>query len=97
MTAATPVQTRPLTVAAAAMAVQPDDFIIERARGKYVYAWWLTDDPYLLADCQLKEPVLLVEFGRLREAVELVLGRDVQPFEFTHPEKLLEEIRGLVG
>ncbi|SRR6266567_5087366 len=45
--------------------------------------WWEPGvDPRDLAYYQLKEPIMLVEFARFHEAVELLLGRPVWTHEF---------------
>lgn len=81
----------PLTVIAAARAeAREAPLPVRRA------PWWTdTDDPYILAVQQLRDPWCWVPFARLRAAVELVLGRAVEPYELEQPNQLLREIKNL--
>lgn len=66
--------------------------LADQARAKYDLAWWLTDDPFVLAAYQLAEPVLLVPFQRLRRAVDLCLGERVDLLRYLDPAKLRASI-----
>lgn len=87
----------PLTLEHAALiALTPDD-IIARSKAKYLYAWWESNDPYKIFPAQLREPVLLIPFERMKEAAELVLGRSVLPMEFLNRQRLLSEFAELMA
>lgn len=62
------------------------------AAARYSQAWWLSADPYVIASYQLREPVLLVSFERLRRAVDLCLGYRVHVHEYLHPENLFSSV-----
>lgn len=68
----------------------------QRAKARHVFPWWESDDAYTIFRGQLNEQVMLVPFARLCEAAELVLGRNVQPYEFLNPQKLLTELQELM-
>lgn len=44
--------------------------------------WWKSDDARTLAYYQLNEDTLLIPFSRFHGALENLLGREVQTFEF---------------
>lgn len=78
------------TVRAAALAAS------RRFRNRRAPAWWsLSECPYAIV-FQLHNDALEVPFERLWRAVELVLGRDVEPSEFLHPMRLRSEIESLL-
>jgi len=68
------------------------DKLLAQIKNRYRFAWWESLDPYVIFENQLREQVLLVSFGRLMEAADLVLGRQVLAHEFYKPEELLEEL-----
>lgn len=76
-----------------AMLIDRED-VVRRTQSKYKGEWWKSNDPYVLAQMQLREEILLIPFARFHEAVELVLGRAVFADEFIKPEKLLSEVMG---
>lgn len=84
-----------LTVEAAALNSIPVADVISRAMNRHTFPWWLSADPYQILPAQLREPVLLVPFGRLLEAAALVFGREVSPLEFLDRDKLLAEYNSL--
>lgn len=87
----------PLSVESAALIAAGPDKIIEHAKARYCFPWWESDDPYEIANRQLRESTLLVPFDRLRDAVGLVLGREVEAVEFLDCASLVAEIDGLMG
>jgi len=66
------------------------DDAIARARAK----WWLTKSPREIAEFQLREPKLCMDFAAFHEAVERALGRPVFTHEFARPAWLLDELAG---
>lgn len=85
----------PLTLEhAALMASDPSD-LIQRAKDRYAFPWWESDDPYVIFPAQLREPLLLIPYDRFKEAAELVLGRTVHDFECLNRARLLVEFEEL--
>lgn len=88
-----PYPVAPLTISDAVM--QEQDSPEEQRRivaERYENPWWLTNDPYQLAYYQLRQPVLMVAFSRLHEAVKLCLGEHVDVNRFLDPQQLFDEI-----
>ncbi len=61
-------------------------------KARYPHAWWISRDPYEIAYWQLRQPVLLMTFDRLQEAVELCLGGPVDVDRFLDPQQLFNQI-----
>ena len=62
-------------------------------RSKYDKEWWNSDDPMEIAEGQLNEPTLVMDFGKFHRAVEEVLGRTVNANEFgANTEGLKKEL-----
>lgn len=60
---------------------------LQATRAKYGdNHWWVSDDPHVLAYFQINEPILCIDgaapFQRFYAAIERLLGRPVQTFEF---------------
>lgn len=85
----------PFTVRQAAFEASTREQVVETIKRDYLFPWWESDDPYVVFEKQLREPFLLVDFGRLVEAAGLVLGREVAPHEFFHSQRLLDEFDDL--
>ena len=51
---------------------------------KYSFDWWLSQNPEEIVRYQLKEPLLLVLFSKLQNALEAVLQRPVQADEIRY-------------
>lgn len=86
---------RPVLLQTAAAAAQRDFAKVDDAKRRAKWPWWRDRCPFAIFSNQLREPVLLVDFELLRNAAALVLGREVQPLEFTRPAQLLREYRAL--
>lgn len=56
--------------------------------------WWRTKSPREIAEFQLREPRLCMDFSEYHEAVEKALGRPVFTHEFVRPDWLLDELAG---
>lgn len=67
----------------------------EPPRSRRVPWWVASDDPYAIVAGQLRARDLWVPLDRLRAAVELVLGGEVDVAELAQPAALLRELRRL--
>jgi len=56
--------------------------------------WWRTKSPREIAEFQLREPKLCMDFSDYHKAVEDALGRPVFTHEFARPQWLLDELAG---
>lgn len=55
--------------------------------------WWLSDDIKRMSYFQLQEDSLLIEFEVFQKGVKLLLGREVQTYEFRDLRRLFEEAK----
>ena len=54
--------------------------------------WWIDQDAVTLAQFQLAQEVLCMDFGAFHAAVETALGRPVWTHEFVDPDRLWDEL-----
>ena len=56
--------------------------------------WWRGKTAREIADFQLREPMLCMDFSDFHKAVTEALGRPVYTHEFAKPEWLIDELEG---
>ena len=69
----------------------------ESAKAMAATRWWVNLPSREVAEFQLGERLLCMDFPDFHQAVERALGRGVFSHEFAEPDKLLAELRGLSG
>ena len=61
----------------------PNEQNVAKAQAKYgKNHWWESTDPRVIGYYQVNEPILIVQWPVFHEAIEALLGRDIQLFEF---------------
>jgi len=69
---------------------------IAKAKAKYKYPWWASNDPLEVFWGQVNEAVRILPFEKYHEAAKAAMDRDVFPTEFDDPQSLIEEFAELV-
>ncbi|MGH7989335.1 MAG: tyrosine-type recombinase/integrase, partial [Limisphaerales bacterium] len=66
---------------------------VAKAKSKYRYPWWASENPHEIFWGQLNETVQIVPKEKLRSAAEQAMGREVFASELADPQSLIEEFK----
>jgi integrase len=73
-----------------------DKKAIAKAKAKYKYPWWASNDPLEVFWGQVNEAIRILPFEKYHEAAKAAMDRDVFPAELDDPQSLIEEFAELV-
>jgi hypothetical protein len=71
--------------------LEPTRKDISKAKAKYDFPWWASDDPAEVFWGQMQEPVQIVPTDKLRACAVRAMGREVFATELADKEALMEE------
>jgi integrase len=65
--------------------------VVAKAKAKYKYPWWASNDPVEIFWGQVNEQVRILPFEKYLEATKAAMDREVFPGELSEPQALIEE------
>ncbi|MBI4658185.1 MAG: site-specific integrase [Verrucomicrobia bacterium] len=91
--AVTPANIVPLPAQGRQQTVNSEDAkkAIAKAKAKYRYPWWASNDPLEIFWGQVNEDVRIVPLEKYHEAAKAAMDREVFPQELDDPQSLLDE------
>jgi integrase len=64
---------------------------IAKAKAKYKYPWWASDNPIEVFWGQLNEQIAIVPFDQYHQSAEIAMGREIFEQEFNDRQALIDE------
>ena len=69
---------------------------IAKAKAKYKYPWWASNDPLEIFWGQVNEAVRILPLKKYHDAARVAMDREVFQIEFNDPEGLIDEFAEIV-